>query len=88
MKMVAKAKAEAMERNWRNWNDRRKRSYYEKLAYELSWAILLNGILEIITVIFLRDSNVDILVSKELQDQWQIICVKEKLREVLEFEDI
>jgi len=40
--------------------------------------------LEILAVIPLHDSDIDILMSEEFEDEWYVICVHEQLGEVFE----
>lgn len=37
--------------------------------------VAIVNVLEIFAVIFLVDRSVNVLMSEELEDQWQVVCV-------------
>lgn len=44
------------------------------------------NILEIFAVIFLVDRSINVLMSEELEDEWQVVRVQQKLGQVFVFE--
>lgn len=42
-------------------------------------------LLKVCSVVSLVDGSINVLVSEELENQWEIVCVEEELGQILEF---